>query len=110
VLGDAVADTEQMKALIHLGHGAVGVVVILSPSPTRPSVTLALSFVTIWLLLSSVLLLATTVRGLRARYDYRMMRKYGRCATWQEAMRAGASEIVTEVSLVAKRSRGARRT
>lgn len=93
VLGEMAATGEIIKAFIHFGHGVTGLVATLAPEPVRRQLTIAIALVTLWFLTSSLLLLLHTALVMKARYDYRHVRRNGKRATWSEATREAIKEV-----------------
>jgi len=86
VLADMSAKCESVRAIMHFGHGISGVFVIMQPEPVRYQTVVTIGFVTLWFLASSMLLLLKTIWVLKARYDYRYVRRYDRKASWKETL------------------------
>jgi hypothetical protein len=97
VLANLTIKSELVRGLMHIGHGISGLLIVLSPEPARPQLTFAIAFVTVWFLISSLMLTVKTIWVLKARYDYKLVRKRGRQATWGETVRLSMREVGTDL-------------
>lgn len=98
ILGAAAAQAEIYRLVIHTGHAVIGVIAAGIPRPANEEVREWVLAASLWLIFSSLMTELATIRHLKARCDYRMMRLHGRMATWREAVRQVLREFRYEMS------------